>query len=56
MTASVWNAGARVTGISLSLFKDNGFYYSVDLTKAESSFYGKGAGCAFASGTSSQSR
>ena len=51
MTASLWPSGLRVSGLTLSLYKDTGFYAEVDTTTyAEDIQYGKGNGCTFAQG------
>ena len=33
MTASVWSTGLKIGEVTLSLFKDSGFYEEVDMTK-----------------------
>ena len=53
MTASVWSAGGKVTLLTLNFFKDTGFYYEVDMTKAENPYFGKNQGCTFAEGGAS---
>ncbi len=50
MTGSVWPSGLKITLLTLNLFRDTGFYHTVDITLADTSQFGKGLGCDFAKG------
>ena len=50
MTASIWPSGNRVSGLSLALYADTGYYLSTDLGAGENFQFGRGKGCSFARG------
>jgi hypothetical protein len=37
--------GAKITGLTLALLEDSGYYASVDLSYAQSTTFGMGKGC-----------
>jgi|JI6StandDraft_1071083.scaffolds.fasta_scaffold32005_4 hypothetical protein len=48
MTASDWTPGLRISRLTLSLLKDTGFYYDVDLDMSENITWGRNRGTKFA--------
>lgn len=50
MTPNSRHSGLRITGLTLALLKDTGFYERVDDGLSEATMWGKGKGCGFARG------
>ena len=50
MTASTWPSNLKITALTLNLFKDTGFFHTIDTTISDTPTFGAGKGCTFATG------